>query len=229
MVNITVPHYVAHQSAAPHSTKRTPVQRAADLRFISDWALQGFSCQQIAEKLRVELGRPYEISSTQIGRDLKKVMAIWVSDTKIPFELRKAKMLEGLELQRRELWEAWEKSKKDAEKSKQTGLIVKAEVQGQKGTPMPMEFERVREGQCGDPSYMRLILDIETRIAKLHGMDAPEEKNLTVKHVATPSELLAIGADIIERIRNGNGNGHGLTDGSGTGQPDGVNLLRSQN
>lgn len=88
--------------------------------------------------------------------------------------------LRGLRLQEDELWKAWTRSQLDAETIRQ-----KVQAHGE-GALTPAEITKTKEGQCGNPAYMRLILDVRDRRAKLLGLDKPDRLDAVLHGGAEP-------------------------------------------
>lgn len=154
----------------PKANKRTPAQRSMDLAQIARWHRRGKTPQQMTDLLAAE--RPYRISRRQLANDLAKLDAQWLAEAATTIDSWKRKELAGLQDQENEAWEAWEKSKLDA--------IRKAATDESGGEGKGKQKRAVTtEGQCGDATYMRLILDIRDRRAKLLGLDAPSKTELS--------------------------------------------------
>ena len=149
--------------------KRSAAQKAADLAFIEHWHIRGETETRLAEMLRRE--RPsYTLSRSQIHADLMKLKKQWQDSALIQRTAAVAKELAGLEEQERELWAAWEKSKLDATTTT-TEFIGGAKPKRKRGTKTKVTVET----RCGDPAYMRLLLDIRAQRRQLLGLDAPKE------------------------------------------------------
>lgn len=147
------------------ATKRTRQQRVFDLEFIQNHHIRGRTVRQIAELLAAE--RPYSVTFQQIHYDLKKIEAEWRERYSAKADAVRRKELAGLDTQEAELWKAWDKSKEEAEKK------TVEQTKGGIGPGGPRSRATVtKEGQTGDPAYMRLILDVRDRRSKLLGLDA---------------------------------------------------------
>lgn len=173
--------------------KRTAAQRAADLVIVERETLRGTTQSQLVELLAKQ--RPYKLSRQMIGYDQKDLERRWVTSATNNIVAARSKSIAALEEQRRELWAAWEKSKADAtSRTTERPALAPAEKPAKgkkKGEQSDVERdgkERVTvEQQCGDPAYMRLILDIEKRIADLRGLDAPVRQDFTSAGQPLPS------------------------------------------
>ena len=144
--------------------KRSAAQKAADLAFIEHWHIRGETETQLAEMLRRE--RPYTLSRSQIHADLMKLKKQWQDAALTQRTAAVAKELAGLQEQERELWAAWEKSKLDATTTT-TEFIGGDEPKDASGTKTKVTVET----RCGEPAYMRLLLDIRAQRRQLLGLD----------------------------------------------------------
>lgn len=168
--------------------KRTPTERTADLLWLEREYLRGTrNPVKLANMLATQ--RSYRISGEQIRYDLARLREGWREATKSTYDEHVQAVLAELEEQERELWAAWERSKLDEEiHSKETKRLATAQpVFGEAGAAdgmMPVQplagVAEVKEGhkqkgQAGDPSFMRLILDIQIRRCKLLGLDRPQK------------------------------------------------------
>lgn len=121
--------------------------------------LKGLTQPAIAKRLGVGLAT--------VNRDLKKIHADWQATA---CEARGAwvgKELARLALVEREAWEAWRASQKDREV-----ISVKKTDEGTERTVR-------REGQAGDPAFLRRVLDCIARRCDLLGLNAPQRQEHT--------------------------------------------------
>lgn len=128
-------------------------QSAARQAEIAKLHARGWTKVQIA----AELG----IDETTVRHYVKKIHA---EAAKLTTDLAQAKRRELLMLDEaeREAWAAWEESKRDAE-TETTRHMPDGGVQ----------HETRREGQTGDASLLKRLIEISDRRAKLLGLDAP--------------------------------------------------------
>lgn len=151
--------------------KRTEAQRAIDLHFIEQAHIRGKSVAAITVELNAQ--RPYTLSPSQIAQDLGDIQKLWQAATIAEHDVMRKRELAGLAEQEAELWEAWEKSKKET--IKQVVEQRSGRKRGQKSTTQRIE----KEIKHGDPAYMRLILEVRLRRAKLVGLDSAEKMEHT--------------------------------------------------
>jgi hypothetical protein len=150
--------------------KRTIAQRKADLTFVEHWLVQGYNDRQVTEKLNGD--RPYKLSVRQVRYDRIKVETIWKAEMMADMDTMKRRELAELAKAQAEAWAAWEKSKLDAERTTKE-MIEGGGDGGRKKASM------TKEGQCGDVAYLRILLDIQERRAKILGLDAPARQELS--------------------------------------------------
>jgi len=154
------------------SPKRSRAQRALDLRTIAKWQAEGKHAKTIEDMLKAI--RPYHIKLRQIELDLDEISRIWQAEAVASREKWVARELAGLNRQEEELWAAWDRSKEEARSSTV-----------ERGDPQPMpdgkskatreKRKMTSEEQFGNPQYMRLILEVRDRRAKLLGLDKVDE------------------------------------------------------
>lgn len=153
------------------ANKRTEAQRSIDLAFVEFHHIRGKSVAAITGDLNAQ--RPYQLSPSQIAQDLSDIHKLWQAAAVAQHDVVKRRELAGLDEQEKELWEAWEKSKKET--IKQTIEQRTRGGRNKNGTVQRIE----KELKHGDPAYMRLILEVRQRRAKLLGLDAADKMELT--------------------------------------------------
>jgi DNA-binding CsgD family transcriptional regulator len=153
--------------------KHTKTDREQSLLEVARLDRRGYSQREIARALG--------ISQPQVCYDLKAIRAKYQTMTA---EARKAavaeKRLQYREI-RWELWQEWERSKKDAERSVREKRTVagKAAAKGKKrkNVEQSEHFKVVitTEGRLGDPSYLGRVLQVLDLECKLDGLNAPPD------------------------------------------------------
>lgn len=151
--------------------KRTQAQRDNDALFIERMLLEGASHQAIADALSAE--RDYTLSRVQITKDARKLTDKWKSEAGRDMAKEKESQLRKLDMQEYELWAAWHRSKKDAEKRQ-----LHVEGAAAPGA-QPAKQTITREGQCGDAAYMARLLEINRERSKILGLYAPTKTEMT--------------------------------------------------
>lgn len=150
--------------------KRTKSQRALDIVLIEEWNLKGWTQTKMAEELSKL--RPYSVTQQTIAYDLKTLTEQWKQQSIGSREEKAQREIKGIELQEREVWMAWEKSKQDA--------VRKAvEITNGTGAGAKEKKSATTEGQCGDPAFQRLLIELRTQKAKLLGLDAPTRQEIS--------------------------------------------------
>jgi hypothetical protein len=161
-------------AAGKFDHKRNRAQRIADKLFVEERLLKGRTHTEIANALALE--RPYTLSRQMIAKIAKELQDDWKLRAAALVDQVKARILASMDQQERELWDMWERSKQDAVGTVTEAITLKA---GEARVPA----ERVttsRDGQCGNPALMRLILDIHDRRSKFLGLDAPTKTEAKV-------------------------------------------------
>jgi hypothetical protein len=121
--------------------------------------LQGLPHRAIAKRLGVGVAT--------VHRDLKAVHARWQDIAVQSRDAWVSKELARLTLVERAAWKAWRASQKDREV-----ITVKKTDEGTERTVR-------REGQAGDPAFLRRVLDCIARRCELLGLNAPTRQEHT--------------------------------------------------
>ena len=151
------------------SIKRSNSQKHKDRLIVSDLYLKGYTQQYIGEKLG--------ISITTVCRDIKVLIRWWKRssvkniDSLKQIELNKINKLEI------EYWEAWERSKNDAEQ--------KIKRQRQTANNEPINEAQIKsDSQNGDPRYLAGVQWCIEKRCKIIGIDAPEKHEVMTKDIS---------------------------------------------
>lgn len=141
--------------------KRTPAQVEYDRILTEELTLKGVTQTEIARQINA--GRPPEqhISREQVRNEIAIIKIKWQEEQQQSVDEYRAELLQQHYAMRRELWEAWEKSKEDAKRWLE-------EHSGSDGKGDRTRMERI--AQCGDPRYPALMVTIDKEIAKLQGL-----------------------------------------------------------
>lgn len=141
--------------------KRNKAQRLADRERIAALRLKAWTQPMIAREVGV--------SEATVKRELRIIEAEWREAAKEDIATIKARELRKLDDLETEAREQWERSKKDWQKK-----VVEDRPNGAKGGGG--RFAKVETGgQCGDPRYLAIMVDIGKRRAALLGTDAPQK------------------------------------------------------
>lgn len=175
------------------STQKRRQIREARLQIVSELRLQGKSVRQIADAVTARLQLKKKVSTGTIHNDLKLLLQQWREDNNqnteewVQLEVARVDMLIA------ELYEAWEKSKKDYERTRASQErrqleITDKEAEGNKpkakATKHPASFLKqsqsrenvINYGNVGYISEIRKLLEYR---AKLLGLYAPDRKEVT--------------------------------------------------
>jgi len=133
------------------ANSRTKGQRERDLVLVAEMYLRAETQEAIraaVEKLH-RVDRPeFTLSRQQIGYDIKVLIKRWQGSQLLNIDAAKARELARIDQVERESWDAWERSKLDAE-------IITEKGKG-KGGGKPDSVEKTiqRKGQVGDPRFI---------------------------------------------------------------------------
>lgn len=142
--------------------------------------------RQIQDEVKARLDlQSYSLRT--VGKDIERCIEEWraqqrVEDMDAAIHLELARIDDVC----REAWEAWEKSKQDADKTrtKQTGVVPqggKGNGDEQNGEIQTVKVERTSEEQtnCGDPRYLDIICKCAMERRKLLGLYSPDKKEVS--------------------------------------------------
>lgn len=144
-----------------------------------------YTYRQIQEEVKARLDlQTYSLRT--VGKDIERCIEEWkaqqrIEDTEAAIHLELARIDDVC----REAWEAWEKSKQDADKTrtKQTGVVPKGNGEDgeQSGEIQTVKVERTSEEQtnCGDPRYLDIICKCAMERRKLLGLYSPDKKEVS--------------------------------------------------
>lgn len=141
--------------------------------------------RQIQEEVKARLDlQSYSLRT--VGKDIERCIEEWkaqqrIEDTDAAIHLELSRIDDVC----REAWEAWEKSKQDADKTrtKQTGVVPKGGngEDAESGEIQTVKVERTSEEQtnCGDPRYLDIICKCAMERRKLLGLYSPDKKDVS--------------------------------------------------
>ena len=124
---------------------------------------------RVAERLtrggrrQFEVATELGISEATVSRDVKAIEAEWHQQAVKDVAERKAVELAKINLVEREAWEAWDRSKQDAE-------TLRVRQRGT-GEDTETETEKVVRSQYGDPRFLDVVLECVNLRWKLLGLD----------------------------------------------------------
>lgn len=166
-----------------------------------DLSVQGLTLQDIAKKLAADYGR--KIGKSTVHRWLTAVAQRAMSHLDERILQHKIQQVDILQRVHFEAGVAWEKSKTGrhiTERKRKTPLVA-----GQAGIPQPVEdiTTTKSEPSPGDPRYLAVMLQAQTDIRKVLGLDAP----IKVEHYPLrladdqdlANELVKLNRELFER------------------------------
>jgi ECF sigma factor len=116
---------------------------------------------------QVEIARALGVNQATVSRDLAAIRAQWRQTMAEEFDSLRCEQLPKIDLAERAAWEGWERSQRDAERTrtrKRTG------PDGEH-----VEVSRTVEGQAGDPGFLQTVLTCIDRRLKLIGGYAQDD------------------------------------------------------
>lgn len=141
-----------------------------DRRNIARLYLQGITQADIA----AELG----VSQPTVSRDLKVIQEQWKVDRVNDLDERKNIELAKIDYLELEYWEAWKRSQLDAEVQtiEQQGVVKDAD-----GKVVGNRIKKTdrKEGQSGNPAFLRGVEWCINKRCEILGLDAPKKTDLT--------------------------------------------------
>jgi DNA-binding Lrp family transcriptional regulator len=154
-------------------TGRTKTQRARDERNIASLYLKGELQGDIAESLG--------LSQSTVSRALKSLQEDWRASALIDINEAKARELAKIDALEMEYWSAWKRSQEDAE-SETTKMQGTPPKQGDANpAPAKLETQKKREGQSGNPAFLRGIEWCINKRCEILGVNAPVKSEVEHK------------------------------------------------
>ena len=150
---------------------RTREQRELDYVTVARLYCEGKSMREISKVVGV--------APSQILGDLRTIRARWRADANISIEQATARELAKIDNLEREYWDAWTRSRADAETNAQE--IVDVPIV-QKGVAIPAQRRLVRkqtEQRDGNARFLEGVQWCIDRRIKLLGLDAPIKVDIT--------------------------------------------------
>jgi hypothetical protein len=127
--------------------RRDSAQIARDRRKAADYYLQGW--------LQADIAKELSIDQSTVSRDLSALHDEWLKSALLDFNEAKAQELAKIDRLEREYWDAWVRSKEDAEITtvKAKAVVIK----GQTDVQIPAEEREKtiqKRGQVGDSRFL---------------------------------------------------------------------------
>ena len=126
---------------------------------VSELSLKGYSQTAIAKQLSV--------TQATVSNDLKAIREEWRASRIRDFDLNVSTELERLSQIEREMWEAWERSKKPS----QSAVFI--------GEGVTQPARKTLKNQNGDPRYLMVALHCHRSRRELLALDPPKRSEAT--------------------------------------------------
>ena len=174
--------------------KRTTFQTLIDRHFIQEKLTENIPQYRIAELLNARPGISDTLSARQVCEDCHALEELWRKRTVADRTYWVSHTLRNIDKLESELWRAYWRSTQNAESQRveaSAGDLPNAgdspEVKKRKLKAAAQTIIKTSEGQCGDPQYLRLILDLQEKRIKLLGHESP----LTIKDVTNKDTVIS--------------------------------------
>jgi len=120
-----------------------------------------------------ETARQLKVNPSTISKDRKLLVEMWRETVNAEINEIAARELAKLDAQEAELWLAWERSKRDKERTtnKEKRSAIGAGEEVRELAVAERTTTRTTEGRLPDARYMDLIIEIGERRARLLGLD----------------------------------------------------------
>ncbi|MGO9108522.1 MAG: hypothetical protein ACLP9L_04750 [Thermoguttaceae bacterium] len=143
-------------------------------------------------RTQTELAAVLSVSQQCISKDLAFLAEEWKAKAVTDFDVARTQELERLDRTEQAAWAGWDRSCTDK-------LVITDEES--KNPEKPGKHVERRHGQCGDPRFLRVVVDVVERRCDILGLDAPEKH--AIFSAETPDEMdpdfLALAREIGER------------------------------
>jgi hypothetical protein len=153
-------------------TKRSKSQRLRDRRLIASLYLKGEYQSDIAAQLGISQG--------QVSKELAALQVEWQASALVDINTAKARELAKIDALELEYWTAWKRSQEDAESEI-------TEMQGDDpAKPGKLRKQQKREGQSGNPAFLRGVEWCINKRCEILGVNAPlkiEQNNKGIQKV----------------------------------------------
>lgn len=179
--------------------KRTEFQAERDREEIARMYLRGETQQAITDYLNRTYYSASPLSRQQISYDVRLLIERWVKSSVNHIDQRKAIELAKIDRLENEYWDAWIRSKENAEVeiTEQIGTRQKQKTVKDEPQEITIIPERVKkykrvEGQSGNPAFLEGVLKCIAKRCEILGLDAPKKFEVKDVKKLSDEELLAI-------------------------------------
>jgi hypothetical protein len=128
-----------------------------------------------------------------VSRDLKALRGEWMKSALIDINEAKARELAKIDTLELEYWTAWKRSQEDAESeiTKMQGTPPKVDKDGKpidNPAPSKVEKQSKREGQTGNPAFLRGVEWCINKRCEIIGVNAPIKQEIKVTEYSVTLE-----------------------------------------
>jgi hypothetical protein len=140
--------------------RRSKFQREKDLQSTARLYLSGHT--------QVDIADAQSVTQVTVSNDIKELQRRWLDASIVDFDSMRAQELAKIDALEIEYWDAWRRSKKDAETVRQEG-----------GASGVEKIVRTKRGQVGDQRYLAGVAWCIEQRRKMFGLDAPQKVAVT--------------------------------------------------
>lgn len=158
---------------------------------VSDMYAKGLNDHEVIDFIRDEYG--FEWTMQKLGIMKKMLRAYWRTQTAEQMEDQVAEEVNACNVQLRELWKAYEFSKKGVQK--ETIRETHSSGESEENTFDQDETITVKETTAGDTKIMAQIIEVSKEKRKLLGLYAPEKKKDPALGTGASIQIAVIGAN----------------------------------
>lgn len=162
-------------------SKRSKDQLIRDRKRVSELILQGYTQQEVADKLAEETG--LQLSRSTIRADIEVIRKDWLQERRDNYDLLIDRELSRCDSTETELWKAWRASCNVAEKK----IISEVAKQLEEGKDdLEMVVAKVvtildSKGGAGDPRFFDKIISVQKERRRLLGLYAPARLGIDIR------------------------------------------------
>jgi hypothetical protein len=132
-------------------------------------------------EMQSDIAASLSLSQATVSRALKQLQAEWLRSALIDINEAKARELAKIDALEVEYWAAWKRSQEDAE-SEITKMQGTPPKQGDNNpAPAKLETQKKREGQSGNPAFLRGIEWCINKRCEIIGVNAPIKQEINNK------------------------------------------------
>jgi hypothetical protein len=161
-------------------TKRSEFQAERDRVEIARLYLRGDIQQDITDEINRKYYPDNPLSRQQISYDIRLMIDRWVKASNNHVDQKKAVELAKIDRLENEYWDAWERSRENAEIEVTEQIGSRAKPDKDKPGEIVITPERIKkykrvEGQSGNPAFLAGVMSCINKRCELLGLDAPKK------------------------------------------------------